>query len=205
MEYEKIIKLLDDITNQQSKSRTRNCVEINDESRGRYDNSCIKFKTSMIRSNLRDYSDAYILVMGTITALNTATEVTAVNNTNKQIIFKNCATFANCITEINNTQVDDAKNTVIVMPMHNLIEYSDAYSKTSRSLWQYYRDEPALENNFNIINFPANNNKSISFKIKQQITEKWKRWRKRCWNDDTKLYVPVVTLSTQHNAKLLKK
>ena len=99
MEYEKIIKLLDDITNQPSKSRTRNWVEINDESRGKYDNSCIKFKTSMIRSNLRDYSDAYILVMGTITVPNTAAEVAAVNNTNKQIIFKNCAPFANCITD----------------------------------------------------------------------------------------------------------
>ena len=134
MEYEKIIKLLDDITNQQSKSRTRNCVEINDESRGRYDNSCIKFKTSMIRSNLRDYSDAYILVMGTITALlNTEAAGAVINNANKKM-FQNCAAFTDCITGINNTNVEDAQKFDVVMPMHNLIEYSDAYSKTSRSL-----------------------------------------------------------------------
>ena len=66
MEYQKIINLLDDTTNQQSKFRTRNWVEINDESKGRYDNSNIRFKTFMIRSNLCDYSDAYILVKGTI-------------------------------------------------------------------------------------------------------------------------------------------
>ena len=54
------------------------------------------------------------------------------------------------------------------MPMYNFIEYSDAYSKISGSLWQYYRDEPALDNN--IIDFPANKNNSVSFKLKQQIT-----------------------------------
>ena len=58
----------------------------------------------------------------------------------------------------------------IVMPMYNLIEYSDADSKTSGSLWKYYRDEPALDNNGNIIDFPANNNNSASFKFKQEIT-----------------------------------
>ena len=85
-------------------------------------------------------------------------------------MFKNCALFANCVSEINNTQVDDAQDIDIVMPMYNLIEYSDAYSKTSESLWQYYRHKPALDNNNNIIDFPANNNNSISFKFKQQMT-----------------------------------
>ena len=66
MEYQKIINLLDGTTNQPSKFRTRNCVEINDESRGKYDSSSIKFKTSMIRSNLCDYSNLYILVSGTM-------------------------------------------------------------------------------------------------------------------------------------------
>ena len=55
---------------------------------------------------------------------------------------KNCAPFINCISEINNTQVDNAKDIDIVMPMYNLIEYSDNYAKTSGSLWQYFRDEP---------------------------------------------------------------
>ena len=66
MEYQKIINLLDNTTNQPSKFRTRNCVEINDESWGKYDSSSIKLKTSIIRSDLCDHSDAYILVTGTI-------------------------------------------------------------------------------------------------------------------------------------------
>ena len=57
------------------------------------------------------------------------------------IVFKNCAYFTNCISEINNTQVDNAKDIDIVMPMYNLVEYSDNFAKTSGSLWQYYRDE----------------------------------------------------------------
>ena len=97
-------------------------------------------------------------------------EGAAVNDVNKKVIFKNCAPFTSCIAKINNTQVDDAEDIDTVMPMYNLIEYSDAYSKTSGSLWQYYRDEPALDNNDNIIDFPANNSNSISFKFKQQIT-----------------------------------
>ena len=170
MEYQKIINLLDDTTNQPSKFRTRNWVEINDESKGRYDNSNIRFKTSIIRSNLCGYSDAYILVKGTITVQNTAAADVAVNNTHKKVIFKNCAPFTDCITEINNTQIDDAQKIDVVMPMYNLIEYSDAYSKTLASLWQYYRDEPVLDNNGNIIYFPDDNNNSASFKFKQKIT-----------------------------------
>ena len=106
MEYQKIANLIDDASNQPSKFRTRNLVEINDESRGAYNvNSQIKFKTTMLKSSLCDYSDAY--------------------NTNKKVIFKNCAPFTNCISEINNTQIDNAKDIDIVMPMYNLIEYSD--------------------------------------------------------------------------------
>ena len=82
---------------------------------------------------------------------------------------KNCASFTNCISEINNRKVDDAQYIDIVMPMYNLIEYSDVYSKISGSLWQSYRDELALDNNNNIIDFPANNN-SILFNFKQKIT-----------------------------------
>ena len=119
-------------------------------------------------SNLCDYSDAYILVIGIITVPNTATERPAVNNTNKKVIFKNCAPFTDCITEINITQVHDAQKVDIVMPRYNLIEYSDAYTKTSGSLWQYYGDEPAIDNNCGIIDFPANNNNSVSFKFKSK-------------------------------------
>ena len=137
MEYQKTTNLIDDTSNQPSKFRTRNLVEINDESRRAYNvNSQIKFKTTMLKSSLCDYSDAYILVKGTISVNNTA-QGDAVNNTNKKLMFKNCAPFTNCISEINNTQIDNAKDIDIVMPMYNSIEYSDNYAKTTGSLWQY--------------------------------------------------------------------
>ena len=97
MEYQKIINLIDDTSNQPSKFRTKNWVELNDESRGAYNAaSQIKFKTTMLKSSLCDYSDAYILVKGTISVNNTAAEGAAANNTNKKVIFKNCAPFTNC-------------------------------------------------------------------------------------------------------------
>ena len=123
MEYQKIANLIDDTTNQPSKFRTRNLVEINDESRGAYSvNSQIKFKTAMLKSSLCDHSNAYILVKGTISVNNTAAQGAAANNTNKKVIFKNCTPFTNCISEINNMQIDNAKDIDIVLPMYNLIE-----------------------------------------------------------------------------------
>ena len=124
----------------------------------------------MIKSNLCDYSDVYIFVKGIITASNKAAAGTAINNTNEKVMFKNCAPFTDCITEINNTQVDEDKKTDTVMPIYNLIEYSDAYFKTIGSLRQYFRDQPDLDANDNINDFPANNNISASLKFKQQIT-----------------------------------
>ena len=76
----------------------------------------------MLKSSLCDYSDAYILVKGTITVNNTAAADADANSTNKKLIFKKCAPFTNCISEINNTQVDNAKDIDIVMPMYNLVE-----------------------------------------------------------------------------------
>ena len=107
MEYQKVINLLDDATNQPSNLRTRYWFEINDESKGRYDNINIRFKSTSIRSGLCDLSDAYILVKGTIKIENTAASGAAGNNTNKKVIFKNCAPFTDCMTEINNRQADD--------------------------------------------------------------------------------------------------
>ena len=128
MEYQKIANLIDDASNQPSKFRTKNWVEIKDESRGTYNvNSQIKFKTTMLKSSLCDYSDAYILVEGTITVNKTATVGDNANNTDKKVISKNCAPFTNCIREINNTQIDNAKDINIIMLMYNLIEYSDNY------------------------------------------------------------------------------
>ena len=88
----------------------------------------------MLKTGLCDYSDAYIFAKGTIIVSNTAAADADANNTNKKVIFKNCAPFTNCISEINNTQVDNAKDADIVIPMHNLIEYSDNYPETSASL-----------------------------------------------------------------------
>ena len=96
MEYQKIANLIDDASNQPAKFRTKNWVEINDELRGTYNvNSQINFKTTMLKSSLCDYSDAYILVKGTIAVNNTAAADTDANNTNKKVIFKKCAPFTN--------------------------------------------------------------------------------------------------------------
>ena len=185
MEYQKIANLLDDKTpNKPSKFRTKNLFEINDESRGTYNvNSQIKLKTTMLKSSLCDYSDAYILVKGTITIAGAGddTESRQADKRDKGVIFKNCAPFTNCISEINNTQVGNAKDIDIVMPMYNLIEHSDNYVKTSGSLWQYYRDE-------------TNNNlaDSESFKFKVKITGKTPA------NDnekDVEMMVPLKYLS----------
>ena len=128
MEYQKITNLLNDESNQPSKFRTRNWIEINDEARGTYSpNKQIKFKTLILRSSLCGSGDAYVLVKRNITVNNTAAERAPATITNKKVIFKNCASFTNCTSEINNTQIDNAEYIDIVMPMYNLIEYSDNY------------------------------------------------------------------------------
>ena len=144
MEYQTIANLLDSAWNQPSKFRTKNWVEINNESRGTYTGDDIKFKTTMLRSNLCDYADAYILVKGTITITGAGDDAAArqANKKNKGVISKNCVPFTKCISRTNNTDVDNARDIDIVMPIYNLIEYSDNYSKTSGSLYQYYKDEP---------------------------------------------------------------
>ena len=112
MEYQKIANLLDSASNKPSKLRTRNWVEINDSIRGAYSpNKQNKFKTTMLKSSLWDYSDACILVKGNISVNNTAAAAAAAsaNNTNKKVIFKSCAPFANCISKINNTQIDNVE------------------------------------------------------------------------------------------------
>ena len=97
MEYQKIANLIDVVSNQPSNFKTKNWVEINDESRGTYNaNSQIKFETTMLKPSLCYYSDAYILVKGNIAVNNTATADADANNTNKKVIFKNCAPFTNC-------------------------------------------------------------------------------------------------------------
>ena len=133
MEYQKIANLLNDESNQPSKFRTRNWVEINDESRGTYTSNDIKFKTTMLRSNLCDHADAYILVKGikTITGAGNDDATKRADERDKGATFKNCAPFTKCISRINNTDIDNPKDIDIVMPMYNLIECSNSYSKTS--------------------------------------------------------------------------
>ena len=144
MEYQKIVNLFESTSNDLSKFKTTNWVEMNDESRGNYANNDIRFKTAILRSNLCDYADSYILVKGTITITgegDNAAEIQS-DERDKGVTFKNCAPFTKCISRINNTDIDNVHDINIVMPRYNLIEYSDNYSKTSGSLWQYYKDIP---------------------------------------------------------------
>ena len=88
----------------------------------------------MLRSSLCNYSVAYILFKGTITSINSAAQGRPNNDANRKVIFKNCAPFANCISRINNTEIDDAHDIDVVTSRYNLIEYSDNYSKISEIL-----------------------------------------------------------------------
>ena len=159
MEYQEIANLIDrDASREPSKFRTKNWVQINDDSRGTYnENSQVNFKITVLKSSLCDYSDAYIHVKGTITVNNTAAAGADANNTNKKVILKNCTPFTTCISEINNTVLDNAKDIDIMMPMYNLIEYRDNYSKRSGSLWQYTKDFPAVNKDNTIIDLTNNN------------------------------------------------
>ena len=135
--------MLNNTPNQLSKFRTRNWIEINDQSRG-VCNVNSRFKTTMWKSSWCDYSDAYILLEGRITVTGAGANVaeTQADEKYKGVIFNNCAPFINFKDKINNIEIDNAKDIDIVMPMYNSIEPSDSYSKTSGSLWQYYKDEP---------------------------------------------------------------
>ena len=205
----------------------------------------------MLRSSLCGYSDAHILVKGNISVNDNADDDAAVNNINKRVIFENCALFTNCISKINNTQIDNAEYIDIVMLMYNLIEYSDDYSKTNGSLWQYCKEIPAENNAGNIVDFDGAN-ATDSFNFKTKITGKtndngrknveimvplkylsnfWRTlemplincevelimtWSAGCviifqgvanqnptfTITETNLDIPLVTLSTQDNAKL---
>ena len=101
----------------------------------------------MLKSSLFDYSDAYILVKRTITVNNTAAADADANNANKKLILKNCAPFTDCKSEIDNVEIDNAKDIDIIMLMYTLIEYRDNYWKQSGSLWKCLQDIPAVNNN----------------------------------------------------------
>ena len=158
MEDYKISKLLNDFT--VSKFVTEKWIEVNDLSSGQYSvNTNVRFKTSMLRSDLRGYSDADIVVKGAITV----ERDNSAKKRNKEPTFKNNFPFRSCMLKINNTFTDDAEGVDIVTTMYNLLEYSNINSMTSGSLWNYYRDEihdDANENN--AARNKINNNKRIT-------------------------------------------
>ena len=136
----------------------------NDESHGVYTiDSQIKFKISMVSSSLYDYSDAYILASGTVSITGTGADDHAkrLDERNKGVIFKNCAPFTDCVSEINNAQIVNTKDLDVMMPMYYLTKYINYYLTTSGSLWQYYWDDL----NDNIVNYEL-------FKFKIYITGK---------------------------------
>ena len=131
--------MLNDSSNEESKFATKKWYVIDSQTtKGKYkQGDVIKFETETIKSSLYDYSDEFILITGNITL--------AANN-DKDVAFKNSAPFSTCITKIDEAFVDEANHIYIAMPMYNLIEYSDNYSDTSGSLWQFKRDEVPADN-----------------------------------------------------------
>ena len=157
MEHYRISKLLNDST--VSKFVTRKWIEVNDLSSSQDSvNKNTKFKTSMLKSHLCDYSDAYIVVKGTIDLLlYVANEKDKVQ---KNVTSKNNAPFRSCISKVKSTLIDNAEDLNIVMSMYNLSEYSKNYSMTSGSLWNYYRDE------IGDVDDNASDGKSFNYKTK---------------------------------------
>ena len=251
MENQKIINLLDKIDTDSKYFTNKKWYIINDENNTNYgvnkdtgaDNpDTIKYDTRVLKPNLCDYAEAYILIDGTIRATD------AVNAT--RLALKNCAPLTKCNLEINDEHVDTAENLDIVMPMYNLIEYSDNYQDSSETLYQYKRDEPPEDDA--VADLTADNSDSFKYKIKllgnpvavnniarinvkvvvplkylsnffrslemPLINCKIKlnlTWKKECVLstdngnavfiiNDTKMYVPVVTLSKEDNKDFIE-
>ena len=157
MESQKIINLLDSSDNESQKFAKKRWYIINDQNTGNNaygngkDGTTIKFETKVIKPNLCDYSDAYILVTGNIQN----------KPANSVVAFKNCAPFRTCDVTINNEHIEKAEDLDIVMPMYNLLEYSDNYQNSTGSLYQFKRDEPPNDN-ANV----GNNTTSLVYKSK---------------------------------------
>ena len=176
MEYQKMTNLLDATSDNVPRFITKKWIEVHDQSGSAEDrykpSKQIRFKTSMLRSDLCDFSDAYIVVKGTITVTNPDN-----NAYGKKIAIKNNAPFVPCISKINNTFIDNAEDLDVAMPMYNLLEYGKSYSKATGSFWNCYRDEPNSGANNNI-NYSIKDSKcfdfktSITGKLKGKNTEK---------------------------------
>ena len=238
MEYQKIANLLDDASNKASKFKTRNWIEIM--------MNLEEHTMLAVKSNLKllcYYSDAYILVKGKITIAGAGDDAAAkqTDKRDKGVAFKNCAPFTICVSKINKTEIDNCKAIDIVIPMYNLIEYSDNYAKTPESLWQYYSDKPndnladseSFKSKIKTTGESPNNGNEKNVEIMVPIkclSNFWTTlemplincevhllltWSSTCVITNstgagffainyTKLYVPVITLSTQDNEKLLE-
>ena len=158
METQKIVNFLNSSENKYSKFETKKWYVIDSESKGNYSHeNPMKFLTNSLESSLCDYSDVYVLLTGNTAVVG--------GDANTKVASKNCAPFRKCSTEINDTFIDEAEHINDAMPMYNLIEYSDNYSDTSGSLWQFKRDE--IEENVNLTvddNHIPNNSSSFKYK-----------------------------------------
>ena len=253
MENQEIINLLDKDDTDSKHFATKKWYIINDENNTNYgvhkdtganNPDTIKYHTRVLKPNLCDYADAYILVDGTIRA----EAANAANAAATRLALKNCAPFTKCNLKIIDEHVDTGENLDIVMPMYNLIEYSDSYQDSSSTLYQYKRDEPPDNN----VDLTANNSASFKYKVNllgnpvitNRIVKKYLKivvplkylsnffrslemplinckiklnltWKKECVLstdaanavfiiNDTKLYIPVVTLSKEDNKDFIE-
>ena len=241
MENQKIINLLDKIATDSKHFATKKWYIINDENNTNYgvnkdtgaDNpDTIKYDTRVLKPNLCDYAEAYILVDGTIRA--------AAANGDTRLALKNCAPFTKCNLKINDEHIDTAENLDITMPMYNLIEYSDNYHDSSATLYQYKRDEPPEANALN--DLTTNTSSSFKYKVKllgnpvldgniakrsvkvvvplKFLSNFFRSLEMPLINckiklltdavdavfiiNDTKMYVPVVTLSKEDNKDFIE-
>ena len=154
MKHQKILNLLNEAGDPKFVTRKRNIA--NDQSNANYNvRNGFTYNTEVLKYNLSDYNDAYILVRGDITVASAPAT---------QVSFKNCAPFTKCITKIDRKTIDDAEDLGLIMPMYNIIEYSSNYSKTTGRLWFYSKDEAA-----NFDSDLADNNNFKSFKCKAKL------------------------------------
>ena len=186
MEFQKIVNFIDTTSDNKDLPTfvTKKWIEVYDQSEGNYNvNKEIKIKTPILRPDLCDFSDAYIVVKGNIPVTkktftvndidapnNTAANVNATDTANhnafgdKKLVFKNNAPFINYISKINGVKIDNAEDLDVVMPMYNLLEYSKNYRKTIGSLWNYYRDQPSTTVGVNNITHSILKSESFDYK-----------------------------------------
>ena len=212
MEFQKITNFLDTTLDDKDLPRfvTKKWIEVHDQSGGNYNvNKEIRIKTPMLRSDLCDYSDAYIVVKGNIIVdkkylllmilmypiiqqpMQPLLILQMIMRLVKKLVFRNNALFINCISKINGVKIDNAEDLDVVIPMYNLLEYSKNYLKTTGSLCNYYRGEPNSGVNGGI-NYSIMDSKSFDYKvnfIKNGVTQG------NLTKNDVKIVVPLTYLS----------